>query len=55
MTDEQVKQIKHGIIALLAIAIQIRDSQPTSIDQAVDKAQIFLTTVNRKIAEEGRE
>lgn len=55
MTDEQVKEIKHGILALLAVSIQIRDGKSMPIDQAVDMAQTFLGTVNQKIAEEGRE
>jgi hypothetical protein len=51
MADET----KNGLIALLAVAIQIRDGKSTSIDQAVDMAQTFLETVNQKIAEEGQD
>jgi hypothetical protein len=52
MTD---KEIKNGILALLAVSIQIRDGKNMSIDQAVDMAQTFLETVNQKIAEEERD
>jgi hypothetical protein len=55
MTDEQARDIKRGILALLAVAIQIRDDRKMSTDQAIDKAEIFLETLNQKIAEENRE
>jgi hypothetical protein len=53
--DYMADETKNGLIALLAVAIQIRDGKSTSIDQAVDMAQTFLETVNQKIAEEGQD
>jgi hypothetical protein len=53
MTDEQTREIKIGLIALLTVAIQIRDgNKDRSGDSHITAAQNLLTSVTRVLKDD---